>query len=78
VVQATEYGVIMPAGTPPAIVNRVQRELATIMATPEVRKAYEQMGSLAVSSSPEQYRKNVLGSYEFWGQFIKETGISLN
>jgi len=78
VVQATEYGVIMPAGTPPAIVNRVQRELATILATPEVRKAYEQMGSLAVSSSPEQYRKNVLGSYEFWGQFIKETGISLN
>jgi len=77
VVQATEYGVIMPAGTPAPIVERLQREIAKVMARPDVRSTYEKVGAVAVSSTPEQYRKNVLNSYEFWGQFIKETGISL-
>ncbi|MDX3907016.1 MAG: tripartite tricarboxylate transporter substrate binding protein [Pigmentiphaga sp.] len=78
VVHATEYGVVMPAGTPAPIIERLQRELARIQATPAVQRAYAQMGTLAVSSTPEQYRKNVLASYDTWGRFIKETGISLN
>lgn len=68
---------LAPAGTPAPIVERLQREIAKVMARPDVRSTYEKVGAVAVSSTPEQYRKNVLNSYEFWGQFIKETGISL-
>ncbi len=78
VILNTEYGVIMPGGTPSAIVERMRRELTTILKSPAVQSAYAQMGTLAVPSSPAQYRQSVLSSYDSWGKFIKESGITLN
>jgi tripartite-type tricarboxylate transporter receptor subunit TctC len=78
VVYSTIYGVIMPAGVPQAIVDRVQRELSAILKSPDVKETYAQMGSLASPSTPAQYRQYVLSQYESWGRFIKESGITLN
>ena len=78
VVYSTIYGVIMPAGVPQAIVDRVQRELSTILATPAVSATYAQMGAVAAPSTSAQYREYVLSQSASWGRFIKESGITLN
>lgn len=78
VVHVTEYGTIMPAGTPNEVVERVQRELATILASENVKAAYANMGAVAVSSEPAQYQDNVMRGYDAWGEFIRQSGITMD
>lgn len=78
VVHTTEYGVIMPASTPPEIVARIQAALAEVLQSEAVREAYARMGADPSPSKPEEYRKMVLETYKSWGDFIKERDIKLN
>lgn len=78
VVHVTEYGVIMPAGTPPAIVERLNTELGRILQSESVRSTYAGMGAVAVGSPSAQYRDNLMRGYDSWGKFIKETGITMD
>lgn len=78
VVHVTEYGAIMPAGTPAEVVDRVQRELARVLQSDTVKAAYANMGAVAVSSTPEQYRSNVMQGYDSWGEFIRQSGITMD
>ena len=41
---ASTYGILAPAGTPPAIVARLNREFATIVAVPDVKTRFQQLG----------------------------------
>ena len=78
VLLTTEYGVIMPAGTPQAIVDKVQAALAQVLKSPEVKQTYARMGAVPAPSTSAQYRQNVLTSYEYWGRFIKQAGITID
>lgn len=78
VVHTTEYGVIMPAGTPPAIVAKAQQALAEVLQSDAVRESYARMGADPAPSKPEEYRQMVLDTYKTWGEFIKERNITLN
>lgn len=49
------YGLWLPAGTPRDIVDRVQREVARFLPTPEVRKRFEDMGLVTLGTTPEAF-----------------------
>jgi tripartite-type tricarboxylate transporter receptor subunit TctC len=48
-------GIFAPAGTPRPIIDRVQKEVAAVLASPEVKARLSEMGSEAVASTPEQF-----------------------
>ena len=71
-------GLVAPAGTPRAIVDKIQREVATMFADPAVFKKLEGSGITAVSSTPEEFEAFFRKEALRWDSAFKESGIKLD
>ncbi len=70
-------GMIAPARTPTAIVNRVQAELAKIVRTPDVVKRFGEEYTL-IGSTPAEFRKHHTAETERWKRLVTEHNISIS
>jgi tripartite-type tricarboxylate transporter receptor subunit TctC len=70
------YGLLMPAGTPRSIVNKVAAGISEAMRMPEVRKSILDIGLEPLDSTPDSFTKFVLESHVKWRDLIKDNGIS--
>ena len=68
-------GIVAPAAIPPAIVKRINGEVAAILATPETQKWFVGEGAEAVSRTPDEFRKWILSEMAKWGKVVKQAGI---
>jgi tripartite-type tricarboxylate transporter receptor subunit TctC len=68
-------GFFAPAGTPPAIVQQLNRELTDIANSAAVREVIAADGSLPRAVSPENFAKEVRSSYETWKKIAREKNI---
>lgn len=71
------FGIFAPAGTPPAIVNRVSAEVRNIVALPAVQERFIQQGIEPVSSTPEQFSAYVKAELAKWTKVLKQLGIQI-
>ena len=69
------YGVLAPAGTPRALIERLNAELKTILAAPEVKAAFETQGMSPAHSSPEEFKRLVAQDAERWARVVQAQGI---
>lgn len=69
------WGIVAPAATPPAIVKRLNTDVAAILATPETQKWFVSEGGEAVSRTPDEFRKWILSEMAKWGKVVKQAGI---
>jgi len=69
------YGFIAPAGTPRAIVDRLNKELRAALATADVRKALIVDGAEPTPSTPEEYAAHIDRELTKWSEVIKASGI---
>ncbi len=69
------YGVLAPAATPRALVDRLNAELKAILALPEVKAAFESQGMTPAHSSPDDFRRIVNQDADRWAQVVKAQGI---
>ena len=69
------YGMLAPAGTPPAIVDRLNREVVRIVRLPDVAEKIRNDGSEPVGSSPAQFAAHIKAEVEKWRDLIHRTGI---
>jgi tripartite-type tricarboxylate transporter receptor subunit TctC len=69
------YGVFAPPGTPPEQVGRLNRELQAILATPEVRAAFQTQGMDPATSTPDEFRRLVETDADRWARLIRSQGI---
>jgi tripartite-type tricarboxylate transporter receptor subunit TctC len=72
---ANWWGIVAPAGVSPAIVKRVNTEVAAILAMPETKKWFVNEGAEAVSKTPDEFRKWIASEMGKWGKVVKEAGI---
>ena len=71
------YGLLAPAGTPPAIVAKLNLELHKAMAHPDVKqKLADQIFSLT-PSTPEEFSRKINSELDRWGKLIKEAKVKL-
>jgi len=75
VVVITWYGLLAPAGVKPAIIARLNAEVAKVMNTPETKNKLAQIGQDVATSTPAEFGKFVRAEYEKWGRVIKEADI---
>src|SRR5215470_15272044 len=75
---STWIGFVAPAGTPRAIVDRIQREVVKMYADPVIAEKLEKSGISAAASTPEEFDAFVRKEQERWGQVFKDSGIKLN
>jgi len=69
------YGVIMPARTPAAIVNRLNAEMVKVFKRPDVQKRLTDMGADYVGSSPQEHSNQLANDVRIWAKLVKEAGV---
>jgi tripartite-type tricarboxylate transporter receptor subunit TctC len=69
-------GLLAPAGTPAPIVNRMSSICAEMARDPQVRSRMANFGSVAVSSTPEEYARMLRDETEQWAATLKAAGLS--
>jgi tripartite-type tricarboxylate transporter receptor subunit TctC len=70
VTRNTWYGVLAPAGTPPAIVNKLASEIAAIQAEPDTVKKIEGTGAVPFVAGPADFTAFLKGEVETWATVI--------
>jgi tripartite-type tricarboxylate transporter receptor subunit TctC len=71
-------GLVAPAGTPRAIVERLQREVVRAYQDPVVADRLEKAGIFPVTTTPEEFDKYFRSEAEHWTKAYKESGIKLD
>lgn len=74
----TWIGFVVPAGTPPAIVERLHRELAAILRMPATRELLSGMGMTVVAGTPAQFAQTIADDTLKFGRIIEAAGIRLD
>jgi len=69
------FGVLVPAGTPKPVVDRLNAELQKILATSEAQEQLLQQGAYAVQMTPEQSVVRLRLEIDTWAKVIKEANI---
>ena len=68
-------GLVAPAGTPPDIVETLNREIGKIIATPGFHERMAAIGVEVVGTTPAAYAKTLKDDYEKWGKVVAAAGI---
>jgi len=71
------YGLFAPAKTPRAIVNQLSKEMARVLALPDIRERLAFRGSVPKPSTPEQFDKFVRAEVEKVTKAIRAGGIKI-
>ncbi len=71
-------GLVAPAGTPRAIVERLQREVVRAYQDPVVADRLEKAGIFPVTTTPEEFDAFFRAEAERWAKVYKESGIKLD
>ncbi|WP_325345590.1 Bug family tripartite tricarboxylate transporter substrate binding protein [Xylophilus sp.] len=71
-------GVVGPANMPPAIVERLHREINAVLADPEIIRKHERVGAKVAPVSIAEFRKMLAGDSTRWGEVVKRNNITLD
>src|SRR5690606_37165571 len=71
-------GIVVPAGTPPAIIDKLNAEIRTALKTDTMRKQLEAQGAQALGSSPDEYDAYIRSETKRWGDVIRAAGVKLD
>lgn len=69
-------GLLAPAGTPKAVVDRIANEVRQILADKEIQEKLLNAGAIARFQDPAQMGQHVQQDYAKWGQLIRDKGIA--
>ena len=69
------FGLFAPAGTPKAIVMKINQAVVSSLQTPDAKRVLEGQGAEAVPSTPEEFGAFLKSEIAKWGKVIKEAGI---
>jgi tripartite-type tricarboxylate transporter receptor subunit TctC len=72
------WGVLLPSGTPRPIVERLHADTVKVLADPEVKKRFADLGVDAVSSSPQEFAAFIRSEMDKYTKLIKEANIKVN
>ena len=72
------FGLMAPAGTAPAIVDRLHREIVRILATTDVRKRLDDLGMEVIANSPAEFAAVIRTETPQWAKVIKDAGIKVS
>jgi tripartite-type tricarboxylate transporter receptor subunit TctC len=72
------FGLMAPAGTSPAVVDKIQRDAVSILSLPELRKKFDELGLEPIGNTPAEFAAAIKSEISQWAKVIKEAGIKQN
>ncbi len=68
-------GMVAPAGTPPVIIAQINRQIAAVLQTPDMRERLAAQGLEAVSSTPAEFSAYIASEVSKWAKVIRQAGV---
>jgi tripartite-type tricarboxylate transporter receptor subunit TctC len=75
---AQRYGLIAPAGLPPAITAKLSAALREALTSDEVKTRIDAEGAEPLPSTPEDYVKDIESEWVKWSKVVKDAGVTAN
>ena len=72
------FGLLAPAGTPPDIVNAIQREVAKAIASPAVKEKLLAQGAIPSGNTPQEFAKLIDSELKKWAPVVKASGAKVD
>jgi tripartite-type tricarboxylate transporter receptor subunit TctC len=72
------FGVLAPAGTPPAILAQVSQDIAQVLKMPDMVEKLTTFGSIPAANSPEQFDAIIKSDTERYGKVLRDAGVAVN
>jgi len=69
------HGIVAPPGTPPGVVNKLNAEIAAILADPGLRARIVDMGGVPLGGSPADFGKFIASETAKWAKVIRAANI---
>jgi tripartite-type tricarboxylate transporter receptor subunit TctC len=72
---AISYGIFLPAGTSPALVDRLHSAVDSTIRAPEIARKFAELGADPQFGTPAQFAAYVASDYAKWARLAKEAGL---
>src|SRR6202043_878246 len=69
------WGIVVPAGTPRSIIDRLNKDLTAVVESSETKKRFEPEGAEPLSMSPDEFGRFIAAEAVKWARVVKEAGI---
>lgn len=73
----TWYGMMVPAGSPRPIIDRLNRDITAVLKMRDVSERLTSLGSRLVAGSPEEFRAHIRREIDKWGKVIRAAGVKV-
>jgi len=71
------FGIVAPAGTPPAVLAKLNGELNRMLTVPDVKQKFADQGVDPVGGPPERFAEHIRVQIEKWSKVVKESGAKV-
>ena len=71
------FGLVAPVGTPQGVLDKLHDETVKALATPAMRKKFDELGLEAVGNTPAEFTEVIRRETPEWAKVIKDAGIKL-
>ncbi len=72
---ATWYGVLAPAGTPKAIIEKLNKAIVGVLSTPAMQEKYARQGVTAIPTTPAEFSAKFKSETEKWAKVVRDAKI---
>ena len=69
------FGLVAPAGTPPAVLAKLEKALADVLAMPDVRKRLTEMGAIVEPLNGKQFGDYIKAEMIKWAAIVDKAGV---
>jgi tripartite-type tricarboxylate transporter receptor subunit TctC len=70
------YGILVPAGVPKDIIDRLHKEIARAIANPKISQLFVNLGTQPVSNTPDEFSAFIKTETDKWGKVIRSANIT--
>jgi tripartite-type tricarboxylate transporter receptor subunit TctC len=74
----TLTGMVAPAGTPKEVVEKLQREIARIVALPDIKEKLTALGFIPIANTPAEFGKRIAVEMDKWGTVVRNAKLRID
>ncbi|MDB5571994.1 MAG: transporter ATP-binding protein [Hyphomicrobiales bacterium] len=71
------FAFMAPEGTPDAIVNKINKDIVSVIRTPEVTRKFLEQATTPIANTPEEAAQFISSEIKLWGDVIKRADVKL-
>jgi len=72
------FGLVAPAGTPTAIIDRLHASVLAVLKDPAIRRSLSDQGAEPMTSTPAEYAALIRDEVSKWGRVVRESGARID